>query len=262
MIKNLKNKPFSLVLSGGGALAIAHLGVLHDLEAKGYTPSEVIGTSMGAIISACIAMGMKEKEIYREVQQFTAISKWIKLSIKGNSIIKNSKIKVIFEAIFKDKKMKNTIIPLKIITTNLKTSEKKVFSSQDDVKISDALLATMAIPGIFEEHLIDGEIYGDGFLCENLGLNEASYDTILAVDVLGKNSFEEILPTHRFKTQNVINMFEKSMRFMIYNQSKVHLSHLNEKQIKLIEPKTFDFRTFDFHKHADIRPLGLGLLDD
>ncbi|MGC9351861.1 MAG: patatin-like phospholipase family protein, partial [Sulfurovum sp.] len=53
MEKNLLETPFSLVLAGGGALGIAHLGVLHDLEAKGIKPQEIIGTSMGGIIGAC-----------------------------------------------------------------------------------------------------------------------------------------------------------------------------------------------------------------
>lgn len=260
-IEILKQDSFSLVLSGGGALGIAHLGVLHDLEKYQCFPSEVIGTSMGAIISACLAIGMKEKEIYAEVEKFTSISKWIKLSIKGNAIVKNSKIALIFESIFGDMKMNETIIPLKIITTNLKTSDKKVFSSDDNINIKDALLATMAIPGIFEEHEIEGEIYGDGFLCENLGVNEASYETILAIDVLGKNSFEQALPEYRLKTRNVINMFEKSMRFLIYNQSKLHIQHLN-KNIYLIEPYTKEYHTFDFHKQEEIRLLGIGLLDD
>lgn len=46
-------KNYSLVLSGGGALGYAHLGILEDLEKLGYEkPSEIVGTSMGAIIGA------------------------------------------------------------------------------------------------------------------------------------------------------------------------------------------------------------------
>lgn len=48
------NTPFSLVLSGGGALGIAHLGVLHDLEQKTLVPMELIGTSMGGIIDVYV----------------------------------------------------------------------------------------------------------------------------------------------------------------------------------------------------------------
>jgi len=58
MIKNIKTNNFTLVLSGGGALGIAHLGVLHDLEKENITPSEIVGTSMGGIIGAFLAVGL------------------------------------------------------------------------------------------------------------------------------------------------------------------------------------------------------------
>ena len=155
--------------------------------------------------------------------------------------------------------MKETEIPLKLIATNLHNGHKRVFSASDDVYIADAILSTMAIPGVFEEHVIDNETYGDGFLCENLGVNEASYNDILAVDVMGEHSFEKAMPDNFFKTANVLEMFEKSMRLLIYNQTQTHIKNCGKK-ILLLEPVTKDFKTFQFHKHQQIRTLGLGLL--
>jgi len=257
----LKERPFSLVLSGGGALGIAHLGVLYDLEKSHLSPHEIIGTSMGGIIGACMAIGLKEAEIRSHIKDFSSVSKWIKFSFSGNAIVDNSKIERILTHIFRDKKMQETLIPLKLITTNLKNGHKRVFTAQDDIYIKDAVLATMAIPGVFDEHLIEGEIYGDGFLCENLGINEASSPTLLAVDVLGEYSFEKEMPNNFFKTANVMEMFEKSMRLLIYNQSKTHRENL-DKNIYLLEPKTSNYSTYHFHKYEEIRALGIGLLDD
>ena len=253
---------FSLVLSGGGALGIAHLGVLEDLEKLDLTPSEIIGTSMGGIIGAGIAIGMKEKEIYELIKEFSNVFNWIKFSLSGNAIIKTDKISKIFYSIFGDKKIKDTKIPLKIIATNLHTTESQVFTKDDNVLIKDALLATMAIPGIFEEMIIDGEIYVDGFLTQNLGVKEAVFDNILAVDVLGKNSFSTDLPQNTLKTKNVMDMFEKSLRILIYNQTK-HAINLLEKNKKLIllEPKTKGFKTYHFHKYKEIKECGKGLLN-
>jgi len=240
-------------------LAIAHLGVLHDLEEQNIIPNEIIGTSMGGIIGACISIGMKEKEIHEQIKTFSNVFNWIKFSFSGNAVVDNDKIAKIFENIFKDKKMKDTDIPLKLIATNLHNGHKKVFTVADDVFIKDAILATMAIPGVFEEHIIDSETYGDGFLCENLGVNEASFDDILAVDVMGENSFEKSMPDNFFKTTNVLEMFEKSMRLLIYNQTQTHIRNI-KKNIYLIEPLTKDYKTFQFHKYKEIRALGLGLL--
>ena len=58
MIKNIKTNNFTLVLSGGGALGVAHLGVLHDSEKENITPSEIADISMGGIIGAFLAVGL------------------------------------------------------------------------------------------------------------------------------------------------------------------------------------------------------------
>ena len=255
-----ENNNFSLVLSGGGALGIAHLGVLHDLERLNLLPKEIVGTSMGGIVAACVAIGLKEKEIYKLMERFSSIFSWIKFSMSGNAFVVNDKIERSFDEIFLNKKMIDTKIPLKIITTNLKTGEKKVFTKDDDVHIKDAILATMAIPGIFEERVILNETYGDGFLCENLGLSEATLPDILAVDVLGKSAFTQEMPNKFFKTANILKMFEKSMRLLIYNQTKTNLNNTN-KNVLLLEPQINQFQTFHFHKFKDIRLKGMNLLD-
>ena len=259
MIKILRQNNFSLVLSGGGALGIAHVGLLKDLQKHTLIPSEIVGTSMGGIIGACRAIGLNYHEILSILNEFSTLTKWVKFSFSGNSIIDSSKIEKIFEKIFEDKKIKDTLIPLKLIATDLKSGEKKVFTKDDDIFIKDALLATMAIPGIFSEKEIDGKIYADGFLCENLGILEATKEVILAVDVLGKNSFDSELPNNLIKTKNVIDMFEKSMRLLIYNQTNL-IKNSIDKELILLEPDTKEFKTFYFHKVDEIFRVGENLL--
>jgi len=259
MKKLIDYKNFTLVLSGGGALGIAHLGVLHDLEMQQHSPQEIVGTSMGGIVAACVAIGMKEYEIYEQIKHFSKISNWIKFSFSGNAVVDNKRIAQIFENLFQKRKMCQTDIPLKLIATNLHNGHKRVFTAEDDVYIKDAILASMAIPGVFKEHTIDGKTYGDGFLCENLGVNEAVCNDILAVDALGENSFDEAMPDNFFKTANVLEMLEKSMRLLIYNQTQTHISNCGKK-ILLLEPMTKGYKTFQFHKHKEIRALGLDLL--
>ena len=127
MIKNFNTNNFTLVLSGGGALGIAHLGVLHDLEQKSLIPAELVGTSMGGIITACMSIGLSETQIYEEIKAFSSVTKWVKFSFSGNAIVDNSKIEAIFSKLFENKKMKDTTIPLKLIATNLLNGHKRVF---------------------------------------------------------------------------------------------------------------------------------------
>lgn len=255
-------KKYSLVLSGGGALGIAHLGVIDDFEKQDFNkPSEIIGTSMGGIIAACLAIGMTSKQIYKLIKEFSNISKWIQLSFDGNAIVKTKNIEKIFYKIFQDKKIKDTLIPLKIVTTKLSNGKVKVFSKKDDVKIVDALLATMAIPGIFQEKNIGNEIYVDGFLCDNLGLRFAKYKRVLAIDVLGETAYDKTLPNNWLKTNNVIEMLEKSMKLLIINQTDKNKKLSSKKKLIIIEPNTKEFKTFQFHKYEKLFELGKGLFN-
>ncbi|NNE62784.1 MAG: patatin-like phospholipase family protein [Gammaproteobacteria bacterium] len=256
---DLSSDSYSLVLSGGGALGIAHLGVIHDLQQSSNVPDQIIGTSMGGIIGACLAIGMREPDISSQVKAFSGVENWLKFSFRGNSIIDTKKIASIFESIFGDRRMSDTDIPLKLIATHLSDGRKRVFDATDDILIRDALLATMAIPGIFREHIIDGEVYVDGFLSENLGVSEADCNHILGVDVLGSNSFESDLSNGFLKDTNVLDMFERSIRLLIYNQTRNNLKAINKK-VLLLEPDTRNFKTYQFHLSHEIRATGLNLL--
>lgn len=258
--ETLKQNDFSLVLSGGGSLGIAHLGIIEDLENKNILPKELIGTSMGGIIAACLSIGLKQKDMFVLIEEFSNMFNWISFSFTGNSIITSEKIEEIFIKIFGTLKFKDTKIPLKIIATSLENGDIKVFDKHDNIYIKDALLATMAIPGVFEEKIINDKVYVDGFLCENLGIVQSSYNYILAIDVLGGNSFTKSThPDHFFKTQNILDMFDKSMRLLIYNQTKTNLKN-SDKNILLIEPNTQEYKTFQFHKYQEIKELGINLL--
>lgn len=56
-----------LLLSGGGAKAAAHVGAVRALAEAGITPARIIGTSMGAVIGACIGSGLEPEAILRRL---------------------------------------------------------------------------------------------------------------------------------------------------------------------------------------------------
>jgi NTE family protein len=259
MLSTLRNEDFSLVLSGGGALGIAHVGVLADMKRLDLHPSEIVGTSMGGIIGACYAAGMDAKEIFALIERFGRVTNWLKLSFSGNAVIEHDRIAEIFRTIFGDRRIGELDLPLKLVATELTHGHKRVFNADDDVSVVDALLATMAIPGIFEEMEIEGETYGDGFLCANLAVEDAAYDAVLASDVLGENAFEKSLPDNFFKTANVLEMFERSMRLLICNQTRQILAH-TKKNVVLLDIPTAGYKTYHFHKAEAIRKLGEGVL--
>jgi NTE family protein len=247
-------KKFSLVLSGGGALGIAQVGILKQLEDNNKIPSEIIGTSIGSIIGAAYAIGYNSNEILLLLKNFSNIFNWINLKMNGNSLINSKKIEDILYKIFKDLKIKDSKIKLKIIATNLKTGVGE--SLDENILIKDAILASIAIPGIFQEKEINNIVYVDGFLSDNLGINFSTYHNVLAVDVLGFNSYTPDLPNNFFKTKNMFSMFEKSMRLLIFNQTRNIILNSN-KNIYLVDLYTKNFKTFNFGKVNELYKIGL-----
>lgn len=62
----MENIKIGLALGGGGALGIAHVGVLKALEENGIKPSVVVGTSIGALVGGVYATGMKIEQMEEE----------------------------------------------------------------------------------------------------------------------------------------------------------------------------------------------------
>jgi len=252
IIKNLDND-FSLVLSGGGALGIAHLNIIRMLEENHLKPKEIIGTSMGAILGACYALNYNEQEIYQFIEKFSNIFKWGKISFSQGSLLSTDKISELFDLLFGDKKISEADITLKIVATDFNTGKANIFDKHTDITIKEAVLASMAIPGIFPPLKIANNYYVDGFISSNLPVEYAEYETILASNVLGKNSFRNYQEKdYQFfgHTKAVLEMLERSLRLIMYNKAQ---EPLNKKSgIILIEPKVADFKTFDFHKYKEI----------
>lgn len=252
----MSNKDFSLVLSGGGALGFAHLGILEDLENANLSPSEIIGTSMGGLIAALFSIGLSVKQIEDRFKNLSGYQRWASFSLGNHALISTDKLESILLTTFGDTKISEAKIPLKIIATNFTNGDKTVFSSENDVRMVDAVLATIALPGIFPERKIDGLEFIDGAFSENLGITEASHDIILASDVLGRRSFKVNHNKRPFKMQSMMDSFEKSMRIMISNQTKNNLAKLENKRLFLSEINTRDFRTIQFKKVAKIKAAG------
>lgn len=57
----MKKRRVALVLAGGGARGVAHIGAIEELERQGFEISAVAGTSMGALVGACMPRGTSNR---------------------------------------------------------------------------------------------------------------------------------------------------------------------------------------------------------
>ena len=183
--KELAGTLLGLALGSGAAYGLAHIGVLRVLEKENIPIDVVAGSSMGALIGALWAAGYKandQEEIARSLDQKSAFFKLIgfrDLSIAHHGFFHGRQVTRFMAGLFSDKTFQDLEIPVKVIATNLSTSQEVVF---DTGKVVDALRASISIPGIFRPCR-----YRDQFLIDGGILNP------LPVDVLTKMGVKKII---------------------------------------------------------------------
>ncbi len=250
----IKSNNFNLILSGGAALGYAHIGVLEYLEENNLTPKTLHGVSMGAIVASFEALDLEFEKKQKYYQNIFSSLKWIKLKFDG-SLISTKNIENILKSIFSDKKIGDLKKELFIIATDYHTGELKIFNKNSDVLIVDAVLASMAVPGLFPPKEIDGRVYVDGYLSSNLPLLSINNDCQnIIVNVTGSKSFKK-LSTDNLENLSIFLNLERSIRIFIYNQTKQFLSDFKKEYI-MIEPDVSDFKTSYFHKFYEIKQRG------
>jgi NTE family protein len=107
-----------LVLSGGGARGIAHIGVLKALEEFEIKPDMISGTSSGAIIGAFYAAGFSIPEI-TDVIKTNKVFRFADLSLSTSGFLKTKSNEEMFRKYFKKKIFQELDIPLFISATDL-----------------------------------------------------------------------------------------------------------------------------------------------
>ncbi len=167
---NLKGKEIGLVLSGGGARGIAHVGILKILEENGIKPAFIVGTSAGAIVGAFYAGGMSPDEIFNfytiEDRAFRKLS--LLKSVKPS---RRSKIlRGLLSNYLPVETFEETEIPLFINAVDIKSCKRMVFSKGE---IIPAVLGSSAIPFVFEPVEFGKRLLLDGGVLDLFGVDIA-----------------------------------------------------------------------------------------
>ncbi len=192
-------KKISLVLSGGGARGIAHIGVINYLENKGYFIENIAGTSMGAIVGAIYSAGkLKEFENFLLNLDAKTIIKLLDFSLNRPGIIEGKKIlKKLKEFLPVDsieKLNKNFLC----IATDLYNQNEMIWNSGD---ILTAVHSSFAIPFVFDPVQFQEKFLVDGGVINNIPLNHINRD-IMTVAVCANASVDaNILPQEIIKPQ-------------------------------------------------------------
>ena len=156
------NSRIGLVLSGGGARGFAHIGVLRVLERHGVVPHAIAGTSMGAILGALYAAGMRADELY-DIADDLSWRDLIDLSLSAG-LLKGEKLRDFLHDHLPET-FEDLDIPLAVTTTDIETGEQVVFL---DGPLVPAVRASSCYPGAFEPVRFAGRTLADGGIVNNL----------------------------------------------------------------------------------------------
>jgi NTE family protein len=158
-----------IVLSGGGALGYAHIGALQALEDNGIFPTIIAGASIGGLIGAFYASGYSPSQI-REFVKFENFNNPLKVItplIKHRQLgfFSQKNILNILEKYIPHNSFEGLKFPLFVSVTNLTRGKVEYASSGE---LFPCLLASSAIPTIFEAVKINSMTYVDGGTLNNM----------------------------------------------------------------------------------------------
>jgi NTE family protein len=182
-----------LVLSGGGAKAAAHLGAARALYEAGIRPVHIIGTSMGAVIAAALAMGDEPDAIlarFRAVQQRDVLQPERLQLFKGiwaRALLKSEPLRDTINGMIAATTFQELVIPFTVTATEVKTGREVAFGSGgEDAPLHDVLLGACALPPYFAPAGVNGRDFYDGGLRAVVPLRQAEgldCDFVIAIHV-------------------------------------------------------------------------------
>ena len=151
-----------LILSGGGARAYSHIGVVRAMRDRGIPIDFVGGASMGAVIAACVAMGWDDAEIDMRIRKaFVESNPLGDYTLPVVALVRGVRVNARLKEHFGEAEIGDLEIPFFATSTTLMAGTQRIHRTG---KLREALRATISLPGILppvvdgEELLVDGAV--------------------------------------------------------------------------------------------------------
>jgi NTE family protein len=154
-----------LVLSGGGARALAHIGAIRALHAADVPIDFVGGSSMGAIIAAALAMGWDDAEIdWRIRKAFVETSPVDDIAFPIIAMTRGEKVRLRLTEHFGDQQIADLWLPFFCLSSNLTSG---AYQLHQRGELREALRASIAIPGLLPPIIQGDDVLVDGAVMKN-----------------------------------------------------------------------------------------------
>lgn len=149
----------TLALGGGGAKGNAHIGVLRRLEKEGFKIRSVAGTSYGGIVAVLYAFGCSPNEIQAIFEGVDQNHLYARVPLDGPSLLGMGGVRQILNRVLGEKTFDDLRIPCAVTAVDINTGGEVTLS---EGRLQDAVLATIALPGIFPVQRVNGWDLVDG----------------------------------------------------------------------------------------------------
>jgi NTE family protein len=274
----MSNKAIALVLSGGGARGLAHIGVIEELERRGFTITSVAGTSMGALVGGIYATG--QLKLYKDwmcTLDKRGVFDLVDFTVGNGGIIKGVKIIKELKKMVPDRNIEDLDIPFCAVATDINQNREIIFTKGD---LYDAIRASISIPTVFIPFKIDGMQLVDGGVLNPIPINRVKRnhgDLLVAVDVNAQIPFKKEISAKEPEKNNhgyhkYLNMAQSRLNnyipknkndqvgyFNLVNKSISLMTHqISQLTIEkyppdiLINVSREAFETYEFYKAQDI----------
>ncbi|MBI4310036.1 MAG: patatin-like phospholipase family protein [Candidatus Omnitrophica bacterium] len=176
-----------LVLGGGAALGMAHIGVIRALEREGIPIDIVVGSSMGALIGSLWAAGYKGEELEkfgREFEKKSAMLKVFDPILPVSGLVGGEGIRIWLKGKLHNKTFHETKIPLRIVAYDLMHRKEIII---DHGNLVEAVRKSVAIPGVIKPVMETNQMIIDGGVLNPLPTNvlvDMGIKKVIAVNVL------------------------------------------------------------------------------
>lgn len=240
----------ALVLGGGGARGLAHIGVLKVLRREGVPVDMIVGTSVGALVGALAAADVPTVEIERLAadigwDKLTDLSKarLVKLLVT-DELLSTQRMEDYLKIRFGDKTFADLKTPFACVAADLRTGEQIILR---EGSVALAARASATVPGVFKPVAYRQRWLVDGGIVDNVPTDVAKIlgaDVILCVNVPADLT--------RTAPSNVLATLNQAL----YIQGQVIIQERLALADVLIQPRMIDVNTFDLGKAKECMAAG------
>ena len=248
----MKKRRAALVLAGGGARGVAHIGAIEELESQGFEISAVAGTSMGALVGGVYASGHMEpfKEWLCDLDKYKVFS-LVDFALSTEGLVKGDRVMKAMKELVPDVKIEKMPVPFTAVAADLLTGREVVLERGG---LYDAIRASISIPSVFNPVRRNGQVLIDGGTVNPLPLNRVRReegDLLVAVDVSAP--FGAPAP----KTRVSLNYYK-----VLIASSEIMQQHITQLMCRLYRPDILvempadSYGIFEFYRSKELIEAG------